>query len=1191
MFIGSKNLSNEEDAPAISLGLGEGSGFPNISVNAAVFMEPIYLEHSAWHEHVPFAFWLAGAHRPRTFVELGTHYGVSYFAFCQAIERLRLATRCYAVDSWQGDEHAGLYGGDVYDKVATHNARFYSRFSALMRTTFDEGAAFFADGEIDLLHIDGYHTFEAVKQDFQTWLPKLSERGLVILHDSNERKGDFGVYHFVEELRRTYPCFEFAHGHGLTIVGVGSDQVPQVRLLFEADRDEVERQNVQEVFARLGKACSDEYYAGRLRSEVAALSTERGRAVGEIERLGTLVTRTEAEARGLTRMVGERDNVNETVAAARDQLGRLTEENEALRRDARGAAETLKAVTQNNKALQEQLEQRVRDLAIFREGARAAAAASQRLALREQELRRIRRSVSWRMTAPIRAVTGASLSVSRKLKRAAQVVTFSAPRPIPPDPNLSHELVGFDREWYLETYPDVATSGMQPEEHYRAHGMDEGRHPSRDAAEFDREGYLSANPDVIVSGMDPFLHYCTHGKAEGRHFGRPGGRGASQPATEARQPSFLERRRYETSTPRGDKVRIPDSLHPVVSVIIPTYGQVEFTLRCLSSISAHPPQVPFEVIVMDDAFPGEEVARLKTEVEGIRLIRNPENQGFLHTCNIAAREASGKYLYFLNNDTEVFPGAIDALVDVLEADPTVGLTGSKLIFPDGKLQEAGGIIWSDATGWNFGRGSDPDRPEYNYRREVDYISGAAIMVRRDLFAQLEGFDPIYAPAYYEDTDLAFRIRQAGFKVVYEPQSAVVHYEGVSHGTDVNTGVKAHQVKNAERMLERWRDVLQRDHFDGPADLFRAKDRARHKPVILVVDHYVPEPDRDAGSRVIVSFLTALVSAGWVVKLWPHNRSYSELYTRPLEDLGVEVLDHRYLGSFEDWVRLNGPFLDHVLVSRPSIAADVLPSLRAFTRAQLCFYGVDIHFLRMRRQAEIAGNPQLLNEAAAMERAERQLWRQFDKVIYLSHVETALVEELEPETDARVVVPFQFDHFNERNKPTEGNTILFVAGFSHPPNVDAAEFLVREIMPLVHERRPDARLAIVGSHPTDAVRALAAANIEVTGWVSDERLKRYYAEARLAVVPLRFGAGVKGKVVEALNQGLPLVTTPIGAEGIAGVTEVALVRDGARDIADGIFTLLNDDDAWMKVSNDQVRFAKENFSLQSLQKSLLAALRS
>ncbi|WP_049785761.1 class I SAM-dependent methyltransferase [Ancylobacter novellus] len=698
MPISSKRFGEFDDTTfSISLGFDDDPALPNLSVNAAAFMQPIHLEHSAWHEHIPFAFWLTGAHRPRTFVELGTHYGVSYFAFCQAVERLRLSTRCYAVDSWQGDEHAGLYGGDVYEKVSTHNARFYSRFSALMRTTFDEGVAFFADGEIDLLHIDGYHTLEAVKHDFEAWLPKLSERGLVILHDSNERKGDFGVFQFIEELRKTYPCFEFAHGHGLAIVGVGPDQPSLVKRLFEADGDEAKRRNVQEIFARLGKACSNEYAAGHLRSEVAALSRERDRAVGEIERLGTLVARTEAEARRLTGMVGERDNLNETIAAARDQLAELTEENAAFRRDARGAAETLKAVTQNNKVLHGQLEQREREAAetlnmnnVLRaqvgQHERELAAAAQQLALREQELRRLRRSTPWRMTALLRAVTGASRSVSRKQERAPRFMTASA------RPKLDHadEAFGFERDWYLSAYADVAASGMDAEEHYLRHGKGEGRFPSRAAAEFDRGGYLSANPDVAASGMDPFLHYCAHGKAEGRHFARIGGQGSPQLAAEARQPSFLERRRYEASTPRGDKVRIPDSLHPVVSVIIPTYGQVEFTLRCLSSISAHPPQVPFEIIVMDDAFPGEEVARLKTEVEGIRLIRNPENQGFLYTCNIAAKEASGKYLYFLNNDTEVFPGAIDALVDVLEADQTVGLTGSKLIFPDGKLQEAGG---------------------------------------------------------------------------------------------------------------------------------------------------------------------------------------------------------------------------------------------------------------------------------------------------------------------------------------------------------------------------------------------------------------------------------------------------------------------------------------------------------------------
>ncbi|TPV50832.1 class I SAM-dependent methyltransferase, partial [Pantoea deleyi] len=152
-------------------------------MNTISFMSPIELTLSAWLEHIPFAFWLINAHKPRVLVELGTHYGSSYFAFCQAINQLNLSTKTYAVDMWKGDEHAGFYGENVYNSVLSHNNHLYSRFSTLMRTSFDEASEHFTDGEIDLLHIDGYHTYEAVKNDFNVWLPKLSNRGVVIIHD------------------------------------------------------------------------------------------------------------------------------------------------------------------------------------------------------------------------------------------------------------------------------------------------------------------------------------------------------------------------------------------------------------------------------------------------------------------------------------------------------------------------------------------------------------------------------------------------------------------------------------------------------------------------------------------------------------------------------------------------------------------------------------------------------------------------------------------------------------------------------------------------------------------------------------------------------------------------------------------------------------------------------------------------
>jgi GT2 family glycosyltransferase len=636
-------------------------------------------------------------------------------------------------------------------------------------------------------------------------------------------------------------------------------------------------------------------------------------------------------------------------------------------------------------------------------------------------------------------------------------------------------------------------------------------------------------------------------------------------------------------------IRIPGFADPVVSVIMTTYGQAEATLRSLASISSNLPCVPIEVIVMDDAYPGVDVTRLADGVEGIKLLRNPENLGFLLSRNRAAAHALGEYLFFLNNDSEVCLGAIDALADVLDTRSDVGMVGPKLLYPDGRLQEAGGIVWSDASAWNWGRNDDPGRPEYNYRRDVDYISGAAIMLRRGIFNDLGGFDPEFAPAYYEDTDLAFRIRAQDLRVIYEPRSVVIHYEGAPHETDAATGGKAYQVRNAERMLNRWQDVLARDHFPNGVSLLRARDRARHRTTILIVDHYVPEPDRDAGSRTIMGVLVSLLDAGWVVKFWPQNRLHSEIYTPVLEDMGIEVLDNRWPGDIRAWLDQNGEDLDHVLVSRPSVAVDLLMHIVVRTPAKLSFYGHDLHFARLAREAAFTGDAGKAREAAAMEWFERRIWRQFDTVIYLSEDEAQTVRSMVPGINCHSVVPYCFESFEMREQVARSADILFVAGFAHPPNVHAAEFLVREVLPLVHAQMPEARLVLAGSHPSLAVRALAGDAVEVTGWVSDEKLALLYQASRVAVVPLQFGAGVKGKVVEALRFGLPLVTTTTGSQGLPGLDAVVPVFDDPAEIAREILALLRDDARWMAQAQAQVRYAEAHFSRGAMRESLLRAL--
>ena len=224
-----------------------------------------------------------------------------------------------------------------------------------------------------------------------------------------------------------------------------------------------------------------------------------------------------------------------------------------------------------------------------------------------------------------------------------------------------------------------------------------------------------------------------------------------------------------------------------------------------------------------------------------------------------------------------------------ETFPDAGLVGSKLLFADGTLQEAGGIVWNDASAWNYGRSDSPGKPEYNYVREVDYISGCAILIPRLLWEGLAGFDEHFSPGYWEDADLAFRIREIGRKVYYCPFSVIVHLEGMTHGTNLNSGIKAGELTNAKKFYERWRETLLREHFLNGVEIMRARDRSRNHKIALVIDHYVPQCDQDAGSRTIMAIIETLLQAGYLVKFWPDNPSTIPATARPSDVRGRGLL--------------------------------------------------------------------------------------------------------------------------------------------------------------------------------------------------------------------------------------------------------------------------------------------------------------
>src|SRR5262249_10340775 len=214
---------------------------------------------------------------------------------------------------------------------------------------------------------------------------------------------------------------------------------------------------------------------------------------------------------------------------------------------------------------------------------------------------------------------------------------------------------------------------------------------------------------------------------------------------------------------------------PLVSIVIPVWNELEFTRRCLAAIQKTTQQ-PYEIIVVNNGSTDGTTEYLNQLTGKVKVVNHPENVGFVQGCNSGAKEARGKYILLLNNDTEPQTGWLEALVETLEADETVGAVGAKLIYPNGKLQEAGGICFQDGTAWNFGKHDDPDKPEYSYLREACYCSAACLLVRRDLWEKIGGFDERYSPAYWEDTDLAFSIRNLGYRVMFQPRSKVVHHE-------------------------------------------------------------------------------------------------------------------------------------------------------------------------------------------------------------------------------------------------------------------------------------------------------------------------------------------------------------------------------------------------------------------------------
>lgn len=630
----------------------------------------------------------------------------------------------------------------------------------------------------------------------------------------------------------------------------------------------------------------------------------------------------------------------------------------------------------------------------------------------------------------------------------------------------------------------------------------------------------------------------------------------------------------------------PEIKSPKVSIVIPIHNKFAVTYNCLCSLLFASNKASFEVIIVDDGSSDESV-NIPELIKGVHYLRNETAQGFILSCNRGGKSASGDYIVMLNNDTEVTVGWLDELILVFETFDNVGLAGSKLLYPDGRLQEAGGIVWNTGDPWNYGRNANAHDPRYNYTRQVDFLSGASIMLPTILWNELQGFDEAFVPAYFEDTDLAFRVRAKGYKVVYTPFSQVIHFEGQSNGTCTSSSIKKYQEINRPKFKARWSNACRHNGAVG-VDVELNKDRNVHLRA-LVIDTQFPRPDIDAGSYAAIQEMQLLQALGFKLTFAPENMAYLGHYTETLQRMGIETLYAPFIESVHEVIQKRGTEFDVIYITRYYVAQKYLEAIRRFApNAKIVFCNADLHFLRELREAMAKQNKDLIERAIETRDEELAVMRDTDVTLSYNDVEHAVITSHNLDSTKVARCPWVVKVKKDVPSFAEREGIAFLGGFDHRPNAEAVEFFINSVMPLLRKKLPKVPFLIYGSNIPEKLLKLEDEDIIVKGWVAD--VGEVYDTCRIFVAPLITGAGIKGKVIGALAHGVPTIISKVAAEGtgLSNGNDV-LIAEKPEEWVSKLVMLYNEEKEWKRISEQAQKYTRENFSFEQGKKLMRAAL--
>jgi GT2 family glycosyltransferase/glycosyltransferase involved in cell wall biosynthesis len=622
---------------------------------------------------------------------------------------------------------------------------------------------------------------------------------------------------------------------------------------------------------------------------------------------------------------------------------------------------------------------------------------------------------------------------------------------------------------------------------------------------------------------------------------------------------------------------------PPVVIAIPNWNRVDLLRRCIESILAKTGYARYRICVYEQGSTDGSTEYLQSLAPHVDAILGDENVGFVDANNAIIRRYPKWDVVFLNNDTEVTDGWLERLVETAYRADNIGLVGSKLVYKDGRLQEAGSQVFQDGSARAYGKYADQADPMFNQLREVDYCSAACLYAKRKVLDCVGGFDNRYSPAYYEDTDLAFAAREAGFKVLYEPHSTVIHHEYSTSGGTAFDRMEANRTK----FLEKWAEPLKRQQKN-----FWEAVSVSQREKILVIDNIVPAQDRSSGGNRLFEFLLLLARHYHVVFAYMGAYALQE-YVKPLERYGITVFYPGYAKAVNNYDLDLGAVLQHndfkfIFFELFGMAEQYLGVVRQYSPGTPVIIDTfDVHFLRETREAITANDEGLLRKAQETKRRELAVYKQADAVLTVTADDKQALLREDPQLNISVIP--NIHTFPPSIVPRDGRRdLLFVGGFSHTPNVDGMLYFCREILPLVLQQLPQTRFWVVGNAPPPEIVALASENVIVTGYAL--YLAPYLESALVSVAPLRFGSGMKGKIGEAMAWGIPVVTTTIGAEGMGLQDGVdALIADAPEDFARRIIQLHKNPELWDSVAQNARKRVKREWSPDAVDRSLTQIL--